>query len=220
MDYIARSLFQYVFDSSSPIDIERNKRMNCLRKRHAEVILPEKVAEEVKQPRRSPLKTFIDRYPNVVTEFTPAEEEQYLRMVKQRGIDEGLHSSSDPHAHPAGLRRQRNLLAPRGTSRDGDATRGARIRNRWQARLAPLAFGAGRRYIPVGRGEHALPAAQLAGRPSAECGRRQVLPRNSLARCVCHRTPATRHADSVCAELAAFGGNSSIFDPDSSATGG
>ncbi|MGQ9628150.1 MAG: hypothetical protein ACUVV0_14760 [Anaerolineae bacterium] len=88
MYYSKRSLFQYVFDASSPIYIERNKHMDCLRKRHAEVILPEKVAEEVRQPGK-PLKRFIERFPDVVTKLSPAEEELYLRILKQLGIHEG-----------------------------------------------------------------------------------------------------------------------------------
>ena len=88
MPHTMRALFQYVFDSSSLIQIERNKQMTSLRRRHAEVLLPEKVAEEVRQP-GSPMQRFLDRYPNVVTSLTPSEEEEYLQMLKQPGIGEG-----------------------------------------------------------------------------------------------------------------------------------
>ena len=87
-DYATKPLFQYVFDSSSLIFIERNKYVIQLRRRHSEVILPEKVAEEVKQP-ESPLETFLDHYPSVVTPFTSSEEELYLQIRGQAGIHDG-----------------------------------------------------------------------------------------------------------------------------------
>jgi predicted nucleic acid-binding protein len=62
--------------------------MTHLRRRSADVLLPEKVAEEVGQP-GSPMQRFLTRYPSVVTPFTPSEEDGYLQMLKQPGIDEG-----------------------------------------------------------------------------------------------------------------------------------
>ena len=62
--------------------------MNRLRKRYEEVILPEKVAEEVNKP-RSPLENFLNSYPGVVVSFTTAEEDQYLEIRAQPGIDDG-----------------------------------------------------------------------------------------------------------------------------------
>lgn len=81
-------LFQYVFDSSSLIFIERARLLGRLRKRHTEIILPEKVAEEVRQP-GSPLKNFLKRYASVVVSFSGPEEEKYLEIRAQPGIDDG-----------------------------------------------------------------------------------------------------------------------------------
>lgn len=52
------------------------------------MIVPEKVAEEVGQP-GSPLKRFLDSYPSVVVPFTPDEEDLYLEVRAQPGIDDG-----------------------------------------------------------------------------------------------------------------------------------
>ena len=83
-----KSLFQYLFDSSSLINIERNKRMTILRKRRGEVLIPEKVAAEVNQP-NTPLHRFISKFHQVVTQFQNNEEEEYLRVRSQVGIDDG-----------------------------------------------------------------------------------------------------------------------------------
>jgi predicted nucleic acid-binding protein len=88
MDYATRPLFQYVFDSSSLINIERRRRVKYLRKRYHEIILPEKVAEEVKTP-GYPLERFLAHYPSVITTFTTSEEEQYLQIRGQSGIHDG-----------------------------------------------------------------------------------------------------------------------------------
>jgi predicted nucleic acid-binding protein len=85
---IAFSLFQYVFDSSSLINIERRRQMKFLRQRRAEIILPEKVAREVKQP-GSPLNRFLDKYPAAVESFNQKEENIYLTIRAQPGIDDG-----------------------------------------------------------------------------------------------------------------------------------
>ncbi|MEK6689694.1 MAG: hypothetical protein AABY78_00150 [Nitrospirota bacterium] len=50
--------------------------------------MPEKVAEEVNQP-NTPLSRFIDSYPQVITQFHDNEEEEYLRVRSQVGIDDG-----------------------------------------------------------------------------------------------------------------------------------
>lgn len=83
-----RSLFQYLFDSSSLINIERNKKMTILRKRRGEVLIPEKVAQEVNQP-NTPLHRFISKFHQVVTQFQKNEEDEYLRVRSQIGIDDG-----------------------------------------------------------------------------------------------------------------------------------
>lgn len=88
MKYVSKSLFQYAFDSSALIDIERRRLIGYLRKRYNEVILPEKVSDEVKQP-ISPLKNFLDSHPQVVIPFNSAEEDRYLEIRGQPGIDDG-----------------------------------------------------------------------------------------------------------------------------------
>ena len=88
MVYTQKSFFQYVFDSSALINIERQGLMTHLRRRRFEVILPEKVSIEVKTP-GFPLHTFINNHPSMVTMLTSAEEEQYLQIRGQSGIHDG-----------------------------------------------------------------------------------------------------------------------------------
>jgi len=85
---LQRELFKYVFDASSLINIERNKKIGRLRRRKGAVLIPEKVALEVDMP-NSPLHRFISKYPDVVTPFQNSEEEEYLRTRSQVGIDDG-----------------------------------------------------------------------------------------------------------------------------------
>lgn len=85
---IQKELFQYVFDASSLINIERHKKMGELRKRKGGILIPEKVAVEVNMP-NFPLHKFISKYPGVVTSFQKTEEEEYLRVRSQVGIDDG-----------------------------------------------------------------------------------------------------------------------------------
>ena len=88
MVYKQKSLFEYVFDSSSLIWMERKSQMSCLRRRSAEIIVPEKVAEEVKTP-GYPLERFLAHYPDVVTTFNSLEEDLYLEIRGQPGIHDG-----------------------------------------------------------------------------------------------------------------------------------
>jgi hypothetical protein len=53
--------------------------MKLLRVRHNDVIVPEKVAKEVKQP-GTPLAKFVKRYPDVIIPFTQPEEDKYLEI--------------------------------------------------------------------------------------------------------------------------------------------
>ena len=83
------SLFRYVFDASSLINIERNRKITQLRRRRAEVLIPEKVAEEVQQP-NTPLGRFINKYYHqVVINFEENEEYEYLRIRGQKDIHDG-----------------------------------------------------------------------------------------------------------------------------------
>lgn len=83
-----KSFFQCLFDSSSLINIERNKKMTILRRRRGEVLIPEKVATEVNQP-NTPLRRFISKFHQVVARFENNEEDEYLRVRSQVGIDDG-----------------------------------------------------------------------------------------------------------------------------------
>lgn len=83
-----KALFQHVIDASSLINIERNRNMTQLRRRKGEILIPVKVAEEVNQP-NTPLSRFIDNYPQIITQFQNNEEEEYLRVRRQVGIDDG-----------------------------------------------------------------------------------------------------------------------------------
>ncbi len=85
---LARSLFQYVFDSSSLISIERLRHMKVLRRRRNEAIVPEKVAGEVDQP-GTPLANFLKRHPEVKVGLSQPEEDKYLEIRRQPGIDDG-----------------------------------------------------------------------------------------------------------------------------------
>lgn len=87
---VQKSLFQYVLDSSSLINIDREKKMNILRKRKGDVLISEKVAYEVAYDPQirsgDRLRKFILRCPELVTQFQKGEEEEYLRMRSQAGI--------------------------------------------------------------------------------------------------------------------------------------
>jgi len=62
--------------------------MTALRKRRGDVIVPEKVAEEVGLP-RSKLGRFLNQYPEIITPFSIEEEGRYLEMRAQQGIGDG-----------------------------------------------------------------------------------------------------------------------------------
>lgn len=87
---VQKSLFQCVLDSSSLINIDRERKMKILRKRKGEVLIPEKVAYEVAfdpQIRSDDhLRKFIMKYPELVTRFQGGEEDDYLQIRKQIGI--------------------------------------------------------------------------------------------------------------------------------------
>jgi predicted nucleic acid-binding protein len=85
---LQQGLFRYVFDASSLINIERNRKIGKLRKAKGAVLIPEKVAQEVNMP-NSPLHRFITKYPHVITLFQKNEEDEYLKIRSQIGIDDG-----------------------------------------------------------------------------------------------------------------------------------
>jgi predicted nucleic acid-binding protein len=82
-------LFQTVFDSSSLINIKNKHKMNTIRSCVGDIIIPQKVANELtcaEVPRSDPLCKFFTNYPAVVVQFNGNEEIEYLRIRSQVGI--------------------------------------------------------------------------------------------------------------------------------------
>jgi predicted nucleic acid-binding protein len=89
----AREFWQYVIDACSLINIEHNKGIRALADRRGAILISERVAYEVaehpKVPKTDPLRQFVERNRQIVTQFQDNEEEQYLLILQQPGIDEG-----------------------------------------------------------------------------------------------------------------------------------
>jgi len=89
----ARGLWQYVIDSSSLINIEQNRGVRTLGQRREAILISERVAYEVagdpKILKTDPLRQFVMANPQIVTQFQNNEEEEYLLVLRQSGIDEG-----------------------------------------------------------------------------------------------------------------------------------
>jgi len=89
----ARGLWQYVIDSSSLINIEQNRGVRTLGQRRGAILISERVAYEVawdpKILKTDPLRQFVMANPQIVTQFQNNEEEEYLRILLQPGIDPG-----------------------------------------------------------------------------------------------------------------------------------
>lgn len=106
---VQRELFQYILDASSLINIDRDNKMNLLRKRKGSVIIPQKVADEVafhpliRSDDR--LRKFVIKYPELVAQFKNNEEEEYLRLRRQHGIHD-----ADAAAIAMAKRRQLTLV--------------------------------------------------------------------------------------------------------------
>lgn len=91
-DYIPE-FWQCVIDSSSLINIDRNAGIRMLEKRKGTVLIPEKVVYEVAEDPRIPekdrLRKFVLQNIEMKTEFQNNEADEYLRILKQPGIDSG-----------------------------------------------------------------------------------------------------------------------------------
>jgi predicted nucleic acid-binding protein len=89
----AREFWQYVIDACSLINIEHKKGIKALEDRRGAVLISEKVAYEVagdpKISKTDPLRQFVMANPQIVTQFQNNEEEEYLMVLRQPGIDEG-----------------------------------------------------------------------------------------------------------------------------------
>jgi predicted nucleic acid-binding protein len=89
----SREFWQYLIDSSSLINIEQNEGVKTLEQRRGSILISERVAYEVADDPRirktDPLRKFILRNPQVITQFQDNEEEEYLWILRQPGIDPG-----------------------------------------------------------------------------------------------------------------------------------
>lgn len=89
----AQGFWQYVVDSSSLINIEKNESVRALELRKGAILISERVAYEVaddpKILKTDPLRKFVSGNPQVITQFQDNEEEEYLRILRQQGIDPG-----------------------------------------------------------------------------------------------------------------------------------
>ena len=89
----AREFWQYVMDSSSLINIEQNRGVRTLEQRRGAIIISERVAYEVAEDAKilktDPLRQFVMVNPQIVTQLQNDEEEEYLLVLRQPGIDEG-----------------------------------------------------------------------------------------------------------------------------------
>lgn len=85
--------WQYVMDSCSLINIDRDVGIRGLEKRKGMILIPEKVAYEVAYDPRigktDRLRKFILQNSKLVIEFQNGEEDEYLRILKQPGIHDG-----------------------------------------------------------------------------------------------------------------------------------
>jgi len=89
----AQEFWRYVVDASSLINIEHNRGVRTLEERKGAILISERVAYEVaehpKVLKTDPLRQFVERNHQIVTQFKDNEEEQYLLILQQPGIDEG-----------------------------------------------------------------------------------------------------------------------------------
>ena len=90
---VAREFWQYVIDSSALINIEQNIGVRALQQRRGALLISGRVAFEVayhpEVRKTDPLRQFVVENSQIVTQFRNDEEEEYLRILLQPGIDEG-----------------------------------------------------------------------------------------------------------------------------------
>jgi predicted nucleic acid-binding protein len=89
----AQEFWQYVIDSSSLINIEQNRGVRTLEQRRGAILISKRIAFEVAYHpgirKTDPLRQFVVENPQLVTQFQDNEEDEYLRILLQPGIDEG-----------------------------------------------------------------------------------------------------------------------------------
>lgn len=92
-----REFWQYVVDSCSLINIEQKEGVKTLERRKGAILISDRIAYEVARDPRinktDPLRQFVLRNPQMITQFQDNEGEEYLRILKQRGIDPGEASA-------------------------------------------------------------------------------------------------------------------------------
>ena len=128
----ARQFWRYVVDSSSLINIEQNEGVKTLEERKGAILISERIAYEVAYHPRilktDPLRQFVLKYPQVITQFQDNEGEEYLRILKQQGIDRGEAS-----AMAIALKRELPLVIDeRNTKATGKANNHGIKTLRWQ----------------------------------------------------------------------------------------
>ena len=89
--------WQYLLDSSSLINIEQTAGVKLLEQRRGAILVSEWVAYEVaydpKVTKTDPLRQFVLRNPQVITQFQDNEEDECLQILRQPGIDPGEASA-------------------------------------------------------------------------------------------------------------------------------
>lgn len=90
---LAPEFWQFVMDSSSHINIQKKVGIKALEKHKGQILIPESVAREVADDPRvhkdDPLKKFVENNRELVTSLKDEEEEEYLLIASQQGIDPG-----------------------------------------------------------------------------------------------------------------------------------
>jgi len=124
--------WQYVIDSSSLINIEQKAGVRSLEQRKGAILISERVSYEVahhpKVRKTDPLRQFILKNPHVVTQFDDDEETEYLKILRQQGIDSGEAS-----AMAIALKRNLTLIIDeRNTKATGKANNHGIKTLRWQ----------------------------------------------------------------------------------------
>lgn len=93
----APEFWQYVMDSSSLINIDRNEGIRMLARRKEAIIISKQVAYEVandpKVKKTDPLRQFVLRNPEIIAQFTDNEKDEYMRIASQSNIASGEASA-------------------------------------------------------------------------------------------------------------------------------
>jgi predicted nucleic acid-binding protein len=80
-------------DSSALINIQRKRGVEYLKRRKGAILLPKQVEYEValdpRVKKRYPLRQFVLKNPNIVTQFRDDEDEEFLKILRQPEIDDG-----------------------------------------------------------------------------------------------------------------------------------